>query len=422
MSVWKRVREAWLRWVKRAKARLLGAGNGEEIREVRAALELALKQGELKQSGFQHGTQAPDPSGLSGADKVVYERIVRRTKQENRNNVTRTQAYWEVYQKHPELHWALLAHMVSRNGGYNMTDLKGELLPRLMEAGERERFFGFLERANYLIFGDAYPQLLLYEASRERGRPFFHLLPYFGVSRFMAVIWERFWRTRDSELLTLALVVNEQNYIEKRVVRHERYRAVVESFEFQAQTLLNLTQVVFPYVQGEREPRVQLAGVVVDSFTSLSERIDTGRRLYAILFGRQEVLRGVLAWAEQTPHTGSRADYWPHVFTAETDMSQVGDGAQQGAKQAYVPRVADLMKGKKGVRPLYSARLADAWPDVRDPEPPERYDWCRSAEAAEELYPAPVSKSWRLTNLFAQTLGVIERMAALETQVDKAGF
>ncbi len=36
-----------------------------------------------------------------------------------------------------------------------MTDLKGELLPRLLNERQREAVFVFLETANSLIFGDA---------------------------------------------------------------------------------------------------------------------------------------------------------------------------------------------------------------------------------------------------------------------------
>ncbi|HEU4962698.1 MAG TPA: DUF2515 family protein [Bacilli bacterium] len=408
------VSEAWLTWSKKVKARLFGLANAQEIRQVRRELERVLQQAAQEQE--PGALPLIDPSTLSDADKVICDRIANETKRYNRNNVTRTQAYWESYRQHPELHWSLLAHMVSRNGGYNMTDLQGELLPRVMEKGECERFFHFLERPNYLIFGDAYPQLRLYAASKERGRPLFHLLPFFGVSRFMRVIWERFWETGDSQLLTLALVVNEQNVIEKRVVQHKHYAAVVESFEFQAQTLLNLTQVVFPFRDVTKTPDPQLAGVIVDSFTSLSERIDTGRRLYAILFDRQEVHRGVLQWAEQTPHTGSRSDYWPHLYTPEHPSPPKTAAANKPGP--YTPRVHKLAL-KQGASPLYSPRLQDAWPDVEKPEAPERYDWCVSAEAAEELYPAPASRHYNITALYGQTLMLIERMAAVETWKDK---
>jgi hypothetical protein len=310
-----------------------------------------------------------------------------------------------VYLACPELHWAFLAHMVSRNGGYNMTDLKGDLIARAMEPGEAESFFQFLERANFLIFGDAFPQLLLYEASKDQGKPLFHLLPYFGVSVFMQVIWERFWETRDSEMLTLALVVNEQNFIEHRVVRHEKFQPVVESFEFVAQTFLNLTQVVFPFWGRAGQGKMQLAGVVVDTFKSLEERIDTGRHLYAILFGLPEVHEGALKWAKETPHTGSRSDYWQDFYTTEKPVKQA---------KKYSTRIqGDRLR--KGSSLFYSPVLSDAWPDVKNPEPADAHDWCEKPESAEEIYSVKPNKDWNMTQQYCKTMSLVEKAVAAET-------
>lgn len=98
---------------------------------------------------------AEQPGGLavlSGRDQALVDAIREQTRQHNRNNVTRTMAYLQFYLRHPEIHWALLGHMVSRNGGWNMTDIKGELLSRLLSRKEQEDFFAFLERGNWLIF------------------------------------------------------------------------------------------------------------------------------------------------------------------------------------------------------------------------------------------------------------------------------
>lgn len=124
-------------------------------------------------------------------------------------------AYFDFYQKHPEIHWAFLGHMVSRNGGWNMTDLKGDLLTRLLTNKERDAYFTFLERGNWLIFQDAYPQFLLYGESLKRNKPLFYLLPALDISSFMESVWNYFWKRRDSYILTIALVINEQNYLEK---------------------------------------------------------------------------------------------------------------------------------------------------------------------------------------------------------------
>ena len=107
---------------------------------------------------------------LSENDKQCIHLIREQTRQLNQNNVTRTQAYFQFYLQHPEIHWALLGHMVSRNVGWNMTDLKGELLTKLLPERDQKAFFSFLERGSWLIFQDVFPQFLVYDLS-VRGRP-----------------------------------------------------------------------------------------------------------------------------------------------------------------------------------------------------------------------------------------------------------
>ncbi len=70
--------------------------------------------------------------------------ISQETSRHNRNNLTRTEAYRRIYSETPELHWALLAHLVSRNGGWNMTDLCGDLGSSLT-AVDKQALFSFLE-------------------------------------------------------------------------------------------------------------------------------------------------------------------------------------------------------------------------------------------------------------------------------------
>ena len=77
------------------------------------------------------------------------------------------------------------------------------LLSRLLTKKEVESFFTFLERGNWLIFQDAYPQFLVYEESIKRGQNLFYLLPHLHVSTFMETLWNQFWDEQDSYLLTM---------------------------------------------------------------------------------------------------------------------------------------------------------------------------------------------------------------------------
>lgn len=107
---------------------------------------------------------------LTFEEVFLIEKIRECTEELNKNNMTRTNNYLDFYIRHQEIHWALLGHLVSRNGGWNMTDLQGELLSNLLSEQERQDFFSFLERGNWLIFQDIYPQFLLYEESLKRNK------------------------------------------------------------------------------------------------------------------------------------------------------------------------------------------------------------------------------------------------------------
>lgn len=315
---------------------------------------------------------------LYDGSRNEYARITQHIRQEtfrhNRNNVTRTAAYLEFYRRFPELHWAFLAHMVSRNGGWNMTDLQGELLPHLIDETQRKRLFAMLEQSNALIFGDAYPQLLLYEASVRAARPLFFLLPEFGVSSFMLPVWELFWEQRDPTLVTMSLIVNEQHVVEGHVIsRPSIQEHVLGTIPFQGQSALQLNQVFFPYADRAAASRQRrIAGLVVENFGSLQERIAVGRTLYAILFAIPGVAEGARAFAEHVPHTGSRADYWPELFTAER---------RSGTEGAYTQQRLQGRQLRANAPRFFSPSLEAAWNDQPLREP-ERYDWFRSAGEA----------------------------------------
>ncbi|WHY74678.1 DUF2515 family protein [Fictibacillus enclensis] len=247
-----------------------------------------------------------------GDEKRIIEDILQQTSEKNQNNITRTEAYYRYFNAHQEVHWAFLAHMVSRNAGYHMTDLQGEFLKRLLTGEQREKIYWTLETANSLIFQDVYPQLLLYEESKRLGRSLFHLLKGFDVSSFMKGVWEHFFWKKDSRILTMALIINEQNVIEKEVIQNDIHKEVFQSLPFQLQNLFQLTKIFFP-VAGEK---LKLAGISVTAFHDLSKRIKIGKRLYSLLF-HERIFSGALQFADRQMHTGSRADYWGHVFSSD---------------------------------------------------------------------------------------------------------
>lgn len=298
---------------------------------------------------------------LTDEESKLVQAIKEKTRKNNRNNVTRTAAYLNFFKRNPNIEWAFLAHMVSRNAGWSMTDLKGSLLSPLLSNEQQAYFFTFLERSNWLIFHDAFPQLLLYEESIKKDKNLFYLLPHFGVSHFMKVLWDHYYQNRNEYLLSVALIINEQNYIEDRVMQNKDYRAtLMESLELKVQELFQLNQILFPFSNGKE---VQLIGQTVHQFASLKERILLGKRLYQLLFDEQ-YFPAIYDMALSQAHTGSRKDYWPDIFN---DINEYGPGE---------PLQESLKKGKliNGAKHLYSPTLDNAWHNVEQ-EPAEIGDW-----------------------------------------------
>lgn len=289
------------------------------------------------------------------------------TAKKNLNNLTRTAAYLSFYQRHQEIDWALLAHLVSRNGGWNMTDLRGDWLPRLLSAEKIDAFFSFLERCNWLIFHDAFAQLLLYEQMKASGKDLTHLLSPLGVSRFMLPLWQQFLQTKNSARLTRGLIINEQQYIQQRVVHQPFYAEhVLNTFAFHAQSVLSLNQILFPHKHHPTDKRLHIAGITVHRFPSVEQRITIGKTLYELLFSDSDQLAKMKAWAYRIPHSGSRSDYWPHIFSAVK---------QARIEEPYQPRLqdSDLIPGHPK---LYSPRLTDVWKNAVH-APADGVDWYR---------------------------------------------
>lgn len=110
---------------------------------------------------------------LSGTERKIIHSIKGLVKQNNIDNLSRTEAYLRYYQENKAIKWSFLAHMVSRNAGWNMCDLKGKWFSKVIGKQKRDLLFQTYEKANWLIFQDAYPQLLLYQYSTKKGRQCF---------------------------------------------------------------------------------------------------------------------------------------------------------------------------------------------------------------------------------------------------------
>ncbi|MBT2636674.1 DUF2515 family protein [Bacillus sp. ISL-39] len=334
---------------------------------------------------------------LSERDKRWIDLIKEQTRQLNQNNVTRTKAYFQFYLKHPEIHWAFLGHMVSRNVGWNMTDLKGELLTKLLPESDQKDFYSFLERGSWLIFQDVFPQFLIYELSVRSRQEMFHLLPHFHTSTFMETMWRYFWNSGDQSALAIAMVINEQSYLEKRLIQNPHYKKIVTgTVSFKMYDFLNLNNTIFPYRTGDKREKASLAGAALRYFTSLHERILFGKKLYSLLFQQERILSGVLKWAHEHPHTGSRKDYWPDLFN---------DVNESFPRSLYKRRVKNC-ELRKGAERLYSPPLKYAWPNTPHEEA-ESGDWFEDWHVLDYFH-KEVSLDGEILNNYCKTIEKIE--------------
>ncbi|MFB5284173.1 DUF2515 domain-containing protein [Peribacillus sp. Hz7] len=342
---------------------------------------------------------------LSSEERTLIEQIKFKTNKWNQNNITRTKAYLDFYQCHPEVHWAFLGHMVSRNGGWNMTDLKGGLLPRLLTKKECQSFFTFLERGNWLIFQDAFPQFLLYEESIKREKNLFYLLPHFHVSLFMEIIWNHFLEDCDSYTLTIALIINEQSYLELRVIDNPIFKkSIFNTLEFKLQDLLSMNQILFPYLENGK---VKLIGETLHHFESLHRRILLGKRLYSILFADSKRLNKIEQWAYLTPHSGSRKDYWPHIF----------HDIDEGVPGRLLKRRLKSCQLLPGSIRFYSPKLEFVWKDCVHEEA-EIKEWYEDWQVVYYLINSEETINGEIEDEYCQTLERIE----LTTIAKKAIF
>ncbi|MEH7382223.1 DUF2515 domain-containing protein [Bacillus sp. JJ1533] len=335
---------------------------------------------------------------LTLEERVLIQQIKGMTNSLNLNNVTRTKAYLDFYVAHPEIHWAFLGHMVSRNGGWTMTDLNGGQLSRLLTRKEAESYFSFLERGNWLIFQDAFPQFLLYEASKLYQQNLFYLLPHFHVSIFMESIWNEFWMRQNSYTLTVAQIINEQSYLEDRVILNPHYKKeVFDTLGFKLQDLFDLNHILFPY---EKNGKIHFIGQTLHQFKSVRERILLGKRLYTVLFADHKRLKKIENWARNVQHSGSRKDYWPHIF------NNVDEGLPGFLLKSRV-KSCELTQGSPRI---YSPRLEMAWKN-RKHTPSEIGDWYKDWEVIYYLTDDKEKVDGEILNEYCKTLEKFELAA-----------
>lgn len=284
-----------------------------------------------------------------------YKREIRRMRDlANQNNIFRTFYYQEYWKDHPEVPWALLAHLVSRNAGYQMSDadrFQRQILLKTYDptviygrlgTKHLEAFFAFLETGNFLIFRDVCPALEAYKFAKqfpEHSDELFNMLSSaFDVDLFMVDSWKNFYQTArnnnwssewtnawmatseaqtDIQQHTFALIVNEQNQIHDRIILNNAYLSNFNLFYWDSiNELLELatnqgwTKLCFPIAKGLGDPNPDHVLIYsVGDFRKIEERIQTGRDLFVGLFSSLNQRNLIATWAMHQFHSGSRRDY-----------------------------------------------------------------------------------------------------------------
>jgi hypothetical protein len=273
----------------------------------------------------------------------------------NDTNPQRTDYYDRYWTANPEIPWSLLANLVSRNAGYQMSDLArfsaklavaGSLtviLPIpgtiLLGLAQIKALWAFLELGNFLIFRDVCPALEGWVHAKRRpehtDRIFDMLLePEFDLDPFAVEQWKSFARLGDGRTQAdiqkhcFALIANEQNQIEDRLVRgvgsYLGELASTTSVLVRLYGALGLTRLGFPLGSPAADATAdKLAIYQVGDFISLDARINTGRDLFVGLLDTATRRDRVHAWVRANRlHSGSRADYnEPYYSTHRISLS-----------------------------------------------------------------------------------------------------
>ncbi len=303
----------------------------------------------------------------------------------NTNNPDRTDYYLQYWIQNPEVPWTLLAHLVSRNAGYQMSDLGSvfvpteaysrtfpwnyNLAPRVAVAMIRATW-AFLEVGNYLIFRDVFPQLEVYRAAKQYADEPDHSNALFNIllehsenpkndlsaDPFAVNAWKEFFAAGRAEQWSdgfklnwangtaiqrhsFSLIINEQNQIEDRLVNDpeapDRYLGNLcgglggvapDIAQFIVSEVLEQTSLCFPIIRPSISD-LELALYKVSGFQQLTQRIRTGRELYVQLFTNKPLTARVQAWVLANPHhRGTRVDYNPMDFSLS--VSELLPGGQ----------------------------------------------------------------------------------------------
>ncbi len=72
----------------------------------------------------------------------------------------------------------------------------------------------------------------------------------------METMWNFFWKTGNKQILTIATIINEQNYLEKRVIQNKYFKKnVLNSIGFKLFDFFQFNHILFPFSEENTEQK-----------------------------------------------------------------------------------------------------------------------------------------------------------------------
>lgn len=94
-------------------------------------------------------------------------------------------------------------------------------------------------------------------------------------------LWKRcgtIFGKQVTKTLAIATIINEQNYLEKRVIQNVQFKkTVLNSIGFKLFDFFQFNHILFPFYENDKKQKVLLFGDTMKHFTSLHERILIGK-------------------------------------------------------------------------------------------------------------------------------------------------
>ena len=170
-------------------------------------------------------------------------------------------------------------------------------------------------------------------------------------------------------------------------------KTVLNSIGFKLFDFFQFNHILFPFYANDKKQNVLLFGDTMKHFTSLHERILIGKRLYSLLFRDTHVLSQVISWAQHHPHTGSRKDYWPHLFSSVNESF---------SREFYKRRIKKCQL-RNGAYRIYSPALIYAWRDIEHEEV-DSEDWFTDWQVVNYLVDKEENINGQITEDYCKTL------------------